>query len=409
MMLDSRGRLLWYQPRPTVVHDLQRTSLNGRPVLAYYVRRHGANYHEVIDQQYRVVTRIYAQYGYEVNAHELQLTPDNTAYVGIYNTVELPGTGRRVIEFVIQEIDVLTQDVLFEWHSLDHVPTSASYTRPPADGSPWDYFHGNSIEPPADGGSTIVVSARKTSAVYGIDRTRGDVRWILGGAQDEFRIADRHPRWRFCAQHDARWLPDGDLSLFDNGGAGLARGTRCPVHAARVLRFELDERNKQVELVRSIPSRSSSGTGSGYRPTAVGSARRQPNGDVLVNWGNTGRISQVSPAGRVLFTLQLAHWTYRAVRGTWAGRPGGRPAVAARDRRGDRVDVYASWNGATNVRRWRILAGSAPDRLRAKARTHAWADLETRMRLRTSFTHVAVQALDPAGRVVGQSEPARVR
>jgi hypothetical protein len=410
MILDGRGRLLWYEPRATVVHDLQRTVLNGRPVLAYYVRRHRApNFHEVIDHHYRVVARVFARNGYEVNAHELQLTPSGTAYVGIYDTVRIPGTRRRAIDFVIQEIDVKTRDVLFEWHSLDHVPTSASYTSPPADGTPWDYFHGNSIEPPGNGSRTIVVSARKTSAVYGIDRVTGELRWILGGAQDQFHIVDRHPAWRFCAQHDARRLSNGDLSLFDNGGAALSGGSRCPIHTARVLRFKLDERRKEVRLIRSISSRSSSDDGSGYRPTAVGSARWQPNGDVLVNWGNTGRVTQVTPAGGVRFKLQLAHWTYRATRAIWSGRPGGRPAVAARRRRGGEVDVYASWNGATNVVRWRILTGAAPDDLHGLGRSFAWKNLETRMCVRTAARYYAVQAVNRARRVVGESVPVQPR
>ncbi len=407
MMLDGRGRILWYQPRRTVVHDLHRTVLDGRPVLAYYVRQHGRpTYHEVLDSSYRPVTRIHAGNGYRVNAHELQITERGTAYVCSYRAVRV--RGKDVVDFVVQEIDLETRDVLFEWHALDHVPLWASYARAPEPGEPWDYFHGNSVEPPTPGDDTIIVSARKTSAVYCIDRGTGAVRWTLGGAQDQFGLAARHPRWRFCAQHDARRLPDGDLSIFDNGGTALSHGTRCPVHRSRVLRFELDERRKRVRLVRSISSRPSSDDGRGYFAGIVGSARWDARGDVLVSWGETGRVTQVAPSGRVRFKLQLEHWSYRATRARWAGRPAGRPAVAARRRGGGAMDVYASWNGATNVARWRVLRGPGPDELRPAGRSFRWADLETRMRVRGAAS-VAVEAVDRAGEVVGRSAAVRPR
>ena len=268
----------------------------------------------------------------------------------------------------------------------------------PADGWAWDYFHGNSIEPPRPGGQTLVVSARKTSAIYGVDRVTGKLRWILGGKQDEFGLSSAAT---FCAQHDVRRLPAGELSIFDNGGTALRGG--CPRHSGRVLRLHLDTARRRAGLVRSIGSRSSADGGRALWPAAVGSARWQRNGDVLINWGNTGRITEVAPDGRVRFKLQLAHWTYRAVRAQWHGRPRGRPAVAAR-RAGGRIDVWASWNGHTGIRRWRVVVGPAPEALRP-VDSARFADLETRIRVRSRAALVAVEALDRHGRPLGQSPP----
>jgi Arylsulfotransferase (ASST) len=319
----------------------------------------------------------------------------------------VPGAG-RVTEFVIQEVDVGTGEVLFEWHSADHVPLSASYVERPRNGSSWDYFHGNSIEPPAPGGHEIIVSARNTSAVYGIDRRTGAVRWTLGGKRDQFGLVRRHPSWRFCAQHDARRLANGDIMLFDNGGAGRRDGVGCPVHPARVQWFRLDRPGRRARVVRTISSRPFSPTGRGYFPPAVGSARVQPNANTLISWGTTPRVTEVTHTGRVVFALRLQAWTYRAVRARWRGFPLGRPALAARRHAGAAVDLWASWNGATQIRRWRVLAGRTATGLRPLAQRFQFTDLETRMTVRTRARFVAVAALNARGRELGRSAAVRV-
>ena len=372
-------------------------------MLTYFHRApEGPDRHEILDRHYHEVARVVPGNGLNANAHEFQLTGRGTAFLGMYVPVRLQGSGIKITDFVIQEIDVRTGDVVFEWHALDHVPRSASYVPRPDSGWAWDYFHGNSIEPPRPGGRTLIVSARKTSAVYGIDRVTGRVRWVLGGKHDQFGLPAAR---RFCAQHDARRLPDGDLSVFDNGGTQLPGN--CGKHPARVMRFQLDTKRKRARLVRVLGSRGSSDDRAGFRPSAVGSARWQPGGGVLVSWGNTGRVTEISRRGRVRFKLQLGVWSYRAVRAHWRGRPGGRPAVAARRTRGG-IDVWASWNGATHVRRWRVLAGPAPERLGHTGAGAAFAGLETRIRVRSAARYVAVQALGAGGAVLTTSAPVAV-
>jgi hypothetical protein len=123
-----------------------------------------------------------------------------------------------------------------------------------------------------------------------------------------------------------------------------------------------------------------------------------------VSWGTTGRITQVSPRGRVKLKMQLERWTYRATRAEWTGLPLGRPSAAARRIDSRTAHVYASWNGATLIRSWRVLAGDDPDALSAVGAPHPFEDLETRMRVRTRAGFVAVEALDADGVVLGRSE-----
>ena len=407
MIVTNDGKLVWYSQRQIRVHDIKTIRYRGRDLLALYQRERWGGYYEVRDHQYREVMRIRMGDGYATDSHELQVTPRGTAYIDSYHAVEVPGVG-RVVDWVMREIDIETRRVLFEWHAIGHVPIWATYAHRPRNGRAWDFFHGNSIDPPPPGGNTIIVSSRNTSAVYGIDRRTGEVRWVLGGKRDQFGLMRRHPDWRFCAQHDARRMSNGDITVFDNGGNGPRDGRGCGIHAARVPRFRLNFARRTVQLVGVIPSAPSSPFGGGLFPSAVGNARLQPNGDTLVNWGTTGYITQVSASGLVKFAMRVEPWTYRVVRASWLGYPPGRPVIVARRRRASRVDVWASWNGATQIHTWRVLAGPTPDALRPVGHPIPFADLETHLRVRTRLPFVAVRAASPTHRSLGSSLATRV-
>jgi hypothetical protein len=404
MIVSPAGKLLWYHRRRERVYDLKTVTYRGRPHLAVHVRTGRADGEfELRDARYRVVKRISFGAPYRTDLHELELTDEGTAYLGAYRRLRMRGVG-IVTEYVVREIDVETGRVLFEWHSLDDVPLRDTYLPQPRRGT-WDYFHGNAIEPPVPGDPTVIVSSRNTASVYGIDRATGALRWILGGKRDRFGVA--RGATRFCAQHDARRLPSGDITLFDNGGRGnTERG--CPRHQSRVMRFRLDVPRRRARLVRSLPSRSLAGLGEALLPVGFGSAQTTADGATLVGWGTSGLVSEVTAAGRVRFALALPNASYRAARASWTGRPRGRPALVARRRAGG-VDAWASWNGATQIARWRLLSGRDRGRLRASGRGAAFADLETRLRLSRTARFVAVQALDARGRELGRSPARRVR
>ena len=364
MMLARSGRLLWYRPRPHVARDLKTVVYEGRRALAFYqwTPSRGA-YYQLLDEHYKPLIRISAGNGYMTNTHELQLTSRGTAYLAAYARVREPRCRCTVSDFLLQEIEVATGDVLFEWHSLDHVPLSRELPAPPARRTLMGLLPRQFDRARRRRRTTIIVSARNTSAVYGIDRVTGEVRWTLGGKQDQFGVVERHPSWQFCAQHDARRLPNGDITIFDNGGLALGDERACPLHRARAQQFRLDTTKSTARLVGSVPSGPSSETGAGYLVSAMGSARRQANGNTLVSWGTNTRLTEITPGGRVAFGLRFGRYTYRAVRSEWRGLPSGRPLIEVRRHGRGRRTVWASWNGATEVRRWRILAGDSPSTL----------------------------------------------
>src|SRR5919206_435898 len=154
--------------------------------------------------------------------HEFLITPQNTALITIYRKVPQdlgavggPGNG-FALDSILQEVDIATGRVLFEWHSLGNVALTESYlTKGPKNSkTPYDYFHINSVEPgPND---TLIVSARHTHAVYEISKRTGQIVWRLGGKRSDFKLG---PGTRVAWQHDARLHPDGTLTIFDDGAA----------------------------------------------------------------------------------------------------------------------------------------------------------------------------------------------
>jgi hypothetical protein len=141
----------------------------------------------------------------------------------------------------------------------------------------------------------------------------------------------------------------------------------------------------------------------------MGSARAQRGGNLLINWGTTGHVTEVAPDGRVVFGLRLQYYSYRAVRSRWRGYPTGRPAIVARRAGRRSVRVWASWNGATQIRRWEVLAGTSPHELLPVGSPHRFAGLETTMRVTTRAPYVAVRALDRRGAELGRSNAVTVR
>jgi hypothetical protein len=78
------------------------------------------------------------------------------------------------------------------------------------------------------------------------------------------------------------------------------------------------------------------------------------------------------------------------------------------ERDGDLVTVAASWNGSTEVRAWRVVAGPTPNALKAVGRPAQWTELETTIVRATSEPVVAIAALDADGATLARSGPTRV-
>jgi hypothetical protein len=405
-IFDDRGNIVWYNPMPyKSVHNLSVVTYRNQRLLAVHVQhRRGkpGDHHAAMvlfNHRYQRVARVTAKNGYQMDGHEFQVR-GNAAWFGANHSVIDPVSGDTVLEYVVQEVDIRTGELLFEWHSLPQIQTSYSYASPRTEKA-WDYFHGNAIDPLLDG--SFLLSGRNTSAVYHISAT-GQVLWTMGGKHDTFGIAAQHPTWQFCFQHDVRQVGPNLLTVFDNGG----KGPGCPRHKARMEEFAYDPSTGVVHRATKYSSYAASSHRQGYYAWAVGSARFLQNGDLMVSWGTTGRITEFTRTHRVDFDLTLAQKTYRGVRWRWFGNPTSRPAVAATRVR-THVNVYASWNGSTRVAWWRVLAGTDRRHLRPVGGRVRFSGFETRIPLRTHARYVAVRAISGHGRVLADSSAVRPR
>jgi hypothetical protein len=400
VIADNRGRIVWYHevPHGLEATDFRTQTYRGKPVLTWWqgtIDKAGVGRGEyvVYDDTYHELATLKAGSGLEGDLHEFTLTPRGTAYITVYHEVpaDLSSVGGPKKGFaydsVVQELDVATGAVKFEWHSLDHVPLRESLqaNHEPAKNAtkkrPLDYFHVNSVSDAPDG--NILVSGRNTSALYLLARD-GHVIWRLGGKRSDFG-PPAAVKFRF--QHDARLHAGGTLSLFDNGGIPKLEPFTRPL----VLKIDETERVAAIQKTFVHPRKISA--------PYEGNLQLLAGGGAFVGWGGVRKVTEFSPRGQVRFELKLPYGdTYRAYRLPWAGRPGGRPAVSVV---GDRV--YASWNGKTNVAFWEVLSGPDADHL-SRIAGHDWAGLETAIQLETPPPAVAVRALDQQGRVLGVSQ-----
>jgi len=400
MILDRGGELVWFQPTSGFATNLEVQQYKGEPVLTYWTGRitNGIGYGKAVllDSSYHEIATVTGGNGLAADLHDFTLTPQGTALVTAYTTraADLSTVGGprhgTVEDGVVLEVDVASGDVLHEWHSLDHVGVDETYAAltPGA----FDYFHLNSVA--LDDDANLLVSARNTWTLYKIDRVTGEVVWRLGGKKSDFTMGTATT---FEWQHHARRLADGRLSVFDDAA------TPAEETQSRALLLSVDEAAKTVTLDRAYvhPAK--------LLASYEGSVQVLPDGHVVVGWGTEPYYTEFDAAGSVLLDARYPTnvQSYRAFRSPWTGRPATEPAIAvARDLVGG-LAVHASWNGATEVTHWQVLAGDDPGSLQPVA-TLTKAGFETAMTARTSARYVAVAALDAAGRQLAVSQPSAV-
>jgi len=407
MILDEHGGLLWFKPLTpagTRAADFQVQQYEGKPVLTWWQDPLVANGSQaagevIANASYQTIADVRAGNGYQPDLHEFQITPQGTALITVYDAIGCnlssaggPSNG-AVADTLLQEIDLKTGLVMYEWHSLDHVSLQYSYASPAPSSraEPFDYFHINSIDVEQDG--DLLLSARNTWAAYDIDPKTGRVRWELGGRHSSFKMG---PGTATAWQHDARQQPNGAITLFDNGAFPA-------VHAqSRAIEVTLNMATMTATLVRSYEHHNPLVAGS------QGNVQALTSGDWMVGWGQAGYLSEVETDGQVLFNAHLPPgWeSYRTYVLPWTGQPAEPPAVAVLPTpvAHGGLTVYASWNGATSVASWRVLAGASPTSLRA-VMSGPRTGFETALTLPAgvSASYVAVQALDGAGAVMGAS------
>lgn len=403
LVVDDGGEPVWFLPFSSkTAMDFRIQVYRGRRVLTWYegtvLGAYGGDY-VIYDLTYHEVARVKAGRGRHGDLHEFLLTPKGTALITIYEEIraDLTSVGgsadARLVTGIVQEVDVATGRVVFEWRSHDHVGVDESYMTQVTSQGNVDYFHLNSVDVDSDG--NLLVSARHTSAVYKVDRRSGAVIWRLGGMKSDFAV---DPAASFRFQHDVRRQPDGTITIFDNNSA--APGTAA---SSRGLRIALDEGAMRASFVQEWV------TPDPRFGWAMGNVQVLSDGGVFVCWGTDGSFSEFGPDGELRYDARFADGsiTYRAFRFELDAHPTGRPSAALAQSSDGTSTLYASWNGATQVARWQLQAGPRPDRLSTVV-TVPRNGFETGIAVPTTRAYAAAAAVDASGRHLGTTLPLAV-
>ena len=401
LIADSSGEPVWFHPTtPQTAMNFRAARYRGKPVLTWWEGKAtsglGTGTHVILDDTYRVVARIPAGHHRQSDLHEFLITPDDTALITSYEvrTADLTSVGgpssAPVIGGLVQELEIPSGRVLFEWRSLDHVDVAETHAA--WLGHPLDYFHVNSIDLSPDGG--LLVSARNTWAVYKISRRTGEVRWRLGGKKSDFKMG---PGTVFAWQHDARHQGHDRLTIFDDGGMPQVEPQ------SRGLLIQLDQRTMTARLVRKYTHRPGR-----IESRFMGNMQELRNGNVLIGWGSEPFLTEFDSEGNVVLDVHLppGGQNYRALKFAWHGRPAHRPAVAYRHERGQ-GHLYVSWNGATEAAAWRLESGPTQATMRADTAVER-TGFETVLRVPPGHKWGRAAALDASGHLLGRSWAVRV-
>ena len=403
MIFNNTGQLIWFDPLPKGIEgtNLQVQQYEGKPVITWwqgYIPPQGFGQgEEIIDNDaYQQVTRVSGGNGYKADLHEFHIDSANdTAILTVLNPIhcDLASVGGpqdgAVTDSIFQEIDLRTRLVRREWTSLDHVALAESYSSAVGSTTEWpfDYFHANSIDLQPNG--SILLSARNTWTLYELSGQTGQVLARAGGRHSTIKMGTGTLT---AYQHDATVLPNGLISVFDNGGVPL-------VHPqSRGIVVSLNQQQGTETLVDEFEHPSALKAGS------QGNVQELSDGNFFLGWGAEPWFSEFSAAGQVLLDGRMppADESYRTYRFEWSGTPAAAPSIAASAGKTGPVTVYASWNGATTVASWRVLAGPSTHQL-APVATTASNGFETKIATPAAAAYVQVQALSASGAVLSTS------
>ncbi|MCH8034124.1 MAG: aryl-sulfate sulfotransferase [Bacteroidetes bacterium] len=311
MIVDNKGVPIFYQRTHSIKADW-KLQPNG---MLTYVDISKVKYYEM-DSSYAIIDSFSTGNGYTTDTHELQILPDGHALLMAYDyqtvrmdtVVQGGDSSATVIGLIVQELDV-DKNVVFQWRSWDHFQITDATEDIDLTAATIDYVHGNAIELDDDG--NLLISCRHMDEITKINRQTGEIIWRLGGLKsrnNQFLFIN--DEITFSHQHDIRRLPNGNLTIFDNGNLHDPRFSRS-------LEYQLDESNLIVSLVWDYNNEPETYS------LAMGSTQRLQNHNTVIGWGwsfeDARALSEIEADGTVALELSLPDTmlSYRAFKFSW--------------------------------------------------------------------------------------------
>ncbi len=414
MIAEQNGQLVWFHPLPP--HDTATNfrvqSYQGQPALTWWQGRiikvgYGEGEDVIYNNAYQPIATVRAGNGYRADLHEFLLTPAGTAWIDAFDPIHMNlssvhGSAHGILlDSVIEELDVKTGLVMWEWHALGHIPLNNSLNHVSSARYPWDYVHINSISPePERAGignaaegrpGNVMLSARNTWTLYDVSMHTGGFQWLLGdGGHSTFKLG---AGVRFYWQHDAEFQPGGRISVFNNAS------TPPKEKRSSGLLLAPNFAGHTVALVKRFanPARA-------WLASAQGNLLSLPGDDWLMGYGELPNFTEYDGAGHALLegTLGKNVQDFRTYLSPWSGQPTAPPAIAVQAS-GAGATVLASWNGATAVASWQVLGGSSAESL-APLATAPRHGFQTAIAVSAAAgSYVAARALSATGQALGTS------
>jgi hypothetical protein len=324
-IISNTGKVIWFHAVPAgqEAADFRTQTYDGQPVLTWWQGTGlgglstGVDY--IYNDHYQQIAEVKAGNGLSADGHEFLITPWNTALIVAYTTAtaNLTSIGgpadQTVIDGVVQEINIHTGKVLFQWNSAQHVPYADSEQPLPTSAStPWDWFHINAVHLTSDG--NLLIDARNTWTTYKVSPFTGQIIWELGGKQSSF--AERAASGQvldsageiFSWQHDPEQVGPYTYTFFDNDSTGTPL-----LPYSRAVTVRLNYRTRVATLVRSYDQPEA------LSAPSQGNAQTTRTGDLFVGWGALPYFSEFSHSGTLLFNAEFPAGvnTYRAYRLPW--------------------------------------------------------------------------------------------
>ena len=310
LIVDNRGNPIFWRRLSTQRPFDFKLLPDGRLVFI------GSDHAFIMDSSYAYVDSFTTGNGYPLDMHEFQLLTNGHVLLMSYDpqpvrmdSIVPGGRADAVVEgLVVQELD-RARRVVFQWRSWDYMQiTDVASLGVSLTDSVVDYVHGNAIELDHDG--NLLISSRHLNEITKIDRATGDIIWRMGlnAKQNQFTFVN--DTRGFSHQHDIRRLPNGHLTLFDNGNY------LNPPYS-RALEFDVDEAARTATLAWSFETAPE--TFGGF----MGNVQRRASGGTMIGWGGNGstnfRLTDLNADGTPAFELGLPPlvYSYRAYRFPW--------------------------------------------------------------------------------------------
>jgi predicted lipoprotein with Yx(FWY)xxD motif len=414
LILDQKGNPIYFHPAPSGQQDVDTRvqTLHGKPVLTFWQGtiaippkltnlppgspEPGAKF-LILDNRYRQIATVSAQDGWTADLHEMLITPQGDAMIAVakempYDLRPYGGPQNGSLEDSgIQVISLKTGKLLWQWDMLQHVALSEAQVKVPAKGV-WDPYHLNSIDEDTHG--HLLISARDTWGIYELSRASGKVLFQVGGKGATINTSRAAT---FAWQHDARFQPHGQISLFDDACCNLPVGK--PLHYARGLVLKVSQAKHTATVARQYVRNQPL-----YVPSQ-GDAQLLPGGGAMVGWGQEPYLTEFNGAGREILDMQMPQGdnSYRALLSPWSAAPYYAPRLSVSPGKGARKTIYASWNGATGVAGWEVLGGNSAKQLKVLVKHAASRGFETAVTVSSKAKVFAVVALAADGKALRRS------